>query len=172
MQLLGYHNQGEKKTLPTLKAQCTAEGHLHLLRTCLKMTQVKEWYTRCSHNYAGAARLAACSQGHLQSTYQEHATNHNPNVNTETKYTKSNQCHAGRAGRAWPVHLPKSLSTETFKEASKNKSENNFKRTIYFNKPLGNKLATAQRTLVLEHACFEAICFMTNTQRHEKLARE
>lgn len=78
-----------------------------------------------------------------------------------------------RAGTAWPVHLLKSPSTDTFKVVSKYKSENNLERTIYFNKPLGNTLPTAQRTLVLEHACFEALCFTTNTQRHEKmLARE
>lgn len=76
----------------------------------------------------------------------------NPNAEPEKNYTNPNQRHAVRAGTAWPVHLLKSLPPETFKEASKNKSENNFESTIYFNKSLGNTVAPAQRTLVLEHA--------------------
>lgn len=46
-----------------------------------------------------------CSQGHLQSTYQGHATNHDPNVKIQTHQTQP--VHAGTAFSIdWKVFLP------------------------------------------------------------------
>lgn len=101
--------------------------------------------------------MLGCSQGHLQSAHQEHATNHDPNVKIQTQ-----PLHAETAFSIdWKVFLPK-LS----KKRPKNKNENSFGRTIYFNKALGKTLATAQRTLVPENTCLEGICFTANTQSH------
>lgn len=110
--------------------------------------------------------MLGCSQGHLQSTYQEHATNHDPNVKIQTHQTQP--VHAGTAfSIEWKVFL-----AQLSKKRPKNKSENSFERTTYFNKALGKTLATAQRTLVLEHTCLEGNCFTANTQSHPKDARE
>lgn len=76
-----------------------------------------------------------CSQGHLNSTYQEHATIHDPKT------------HQNPNSACWNSfqHQLESIPTKTFEEASQNMSENNSERTIYFNKTLGNTLATSTK---------------------------